>query len=101
MAFGNVKVLITYNETEEIVPIYNKTNKKSTTNETDSSGGTRITEEEDASQEVAFESERAITSKKVSPKIEGAIITATGARKGRNKNKYNSSGRSGNGTCNT
>jgi len=34
---GNVDVLITYNETEEIVPIYNTENKTSVTNETDSS----------------------------------------------------------------
>ncbi len=76
---GNVKVLITYNETEEFVPIYNKNDKKSTTNEIDSSGGTRIIEELDTSQEVVFENDKAITSKSISPKIEGAIITASGA----------------------
>jgi len=76
---GNVDVLITYNETEEIIPIYNKTSKKSVTNETDSQGGTRTVEETDASQEVIFQNDEIIIQKKISPKVEGAIITATGA----------------------
>lgn len=76
---GNVDVLITYNETEEIVPIYNKTDKKSVTNETDSAGGVRVTEETDAQQEVVYQNDEIIVQKTISPKIEGAIITATGA----------------------
>lgn len=76
---GNVDVLITYNETEEIVPVYNTKDKTSTTNETDSSGGTRIIEETDISKEVIYQNDEIIVKKKVSPKIEGAIITATGA----------------------
>lgn len=76
---GNVDVLITYNETEEIVPVYNKTDKKSVTNETDSSGGVRVTEETDAQQEVVYQNDEIIVQKTISPKIEGAIITATGA----------------------
>ena len=35
---GNVDVLLTYNETEEIIPIYNTKDKTSVTNETDSTG---------------------------------------------------------------
>lgn len=35
---GNVEVLLTYNETEEIIPIYNTKDKTSVTNETDSTG---------------------------------------------------------------
>ena len=76
---GNVDVLITYNETEEIIPVYNKTNKKSITNETDSSGGIRTIEESDSQQEVIYQNDEIIVQKTVSPKIEGAIITATGA----------------------
>lgn len=76
---GNVDVLITYNETEEIVPVYNKTDKKSVTNETDSAGGVRVTEETDAQQEVVYQNDEIILQKTISPKIEGAIITATGA----------------------
>ena len=79
MEFGNVKVLITYNETEELVPIYNKNDKRSITNEIDSSGGTRVIEELDTNQEVVLQNDRAITTKIKSPKIEGAIITASGA----------------------
>jgi stage III sporulation protein AG len=76
---GKVKVLITYNETEELIPIYNKTDKKSTTNEVDSSGGTRVIEQIDTSEEVVYQNEKIITQKTISPKIEGAIITAQGA----------------------
>lgn len=76
---GNVDVLITYNETEELIPIYNQKDKKSTTNETDSQGGTRIIEEVDINKEVIYQNDEIIVQKKVSPKIEGAIITATGA----------------------
>ena len=76
---GNVDVLITYNETEEIIPVYNKNNKKSVTNETDSSGGIRTIEETDNSEEVIYQNDEIIVQKTISPKIEGAIITATGA----------------------
>ena len=76
---GNVDVLITYNETEEIIPIYNKTDKKSFTNEIDSKGGTRTIEETDTIEEVIFQNDEIIIQKTVSPKIEGAIVTATGA----------------------
>ena len=76
---GNVDVLITYNETEEVIPVYNKTDKKSLTNETDSEGGTRTIEETDISQEVIYQNDEIIVQKTISPKMEGAIITATGA----------------------
>ena len=76
---GNVDVLISYNETEEIIPVYNKKDKKSITNESDSSGGTRVVEESDTSQEVIYQNEEIIIQKTISPKIEGAVITATGA----------------------
>lgn len=76
---GNVDVLIAYNETEEIIPIYNKTDKKSVTNEIDSGGGTRIIEQIDTEQEVIYQNEEIVVQKTKSPKIEGAIIIATGA----------------------
>ena len=76
---GNVDVLLTYNETEEIIPIYNTTDKTSVTNETDSSGGTRITQESDSTREVIYQDDEIIVQKTKSPKIEGAIIAATGA----------------------
>ena len=76
---GNVDVLITYNETEEIIPVYNKSDKKSVTSETDSEGGIRTIEETDTSEEVIYQNDEIIIQKTVSPKIEGAIITAIGA----------------------
>lgn len=76
---GNVDILLTYNETEEIVPIYNEKDKKSTTNETDSNGGTRVIEEIDSSKEIIYQNDEIIVQKKMSPIIKGAIITATGA----------------------
>lgn len=76
---GNVDVLITYNETEEIIPVYNKSDKKSLTSETDSKGGLRTIEETDTSEEVIYQNDEIIVQKTISPKIEGAIITATGA----------------------
>ena len=80
---GEVDVLLTYNESTEVVPIYNKTEKTSNTTEEDSDGGTRSIEESDVSQEVVYEekdgSGSIATQKTVSPKIEGAVITATGA----------------------
>jgi len=60
---GKVKVLLTYNETEELIPVYNKTDKKSTTNEIDSSGGTRVIEEIEKSEEVVYQNEEIITQK--------------------------------------
>lgn len=76
---GNVNVLLTYNETEELIPVYNESDKRSTTNEVDSEGGTRVVKEVDSSKEVVYQNDEIITQKKISPKIEGAIITATGA----------------------
>ena len=76
---GNVDVLITYNETEEIIPVYNTQGKTSLINETDSTGGTRVTQESDSSREVIYQNDEIIVKKTLSPKIEGAIIAATGA----------------------
>ena len=79
---GSVSVLITYNESTEVIPMYNESNKKSVTNETDSNGGTRTIEETDVQTEVIYnqnDNNSIITKKTVNPKIEGAVITATGA----------------------
>lgn len=76
---GNVDVLLTYNETEQIIPIYNTKDKTSVINETDSTGGSRITQESDSSREVIYQNDEIIVQKTISPKIEGAIIAASGA----------------------
>ena len=80
---GNVNVMLTYTESTQIIPVYNKTEKTSNTNESDSGGGTRQVEENDVTQEVVYQDKNGknniITQKTISPKIEGAIITADGA----------------------
>lgn len=80
---GKVDVMLTYTESTQIIPVYNKTEKTSNTDESDSGGGTRKIEESDVSQEVVYQNENGenviATQKTVSPKIEGAIITAEGA----------------------
>ena len=80
---GKANVMLTYTESTQMVPVYNKTEKTSNTDESDSGGGTRKIEESDVSQEVVYEDENGknviAIQKTISPKIEGAIITAEGA----------------------
>ena len=81
---GKVKVLITYSQSSEIIAMYNETYTSSSTKEEDTNGGTREIEEVDGSKEIIFEdkdgTKTPITQKVVMPKIEGAIVTAEGAR---------------------
>ena len=77
----NVDVLITYSESSSVVPIYNEKNSKSTTEEVDTNGGTRTIESYNTDKEVVNgKNSEIITEKVVVPKIEGAIITAEGAK---------------------
>lgn len=80
---GQVKVLITYSETSEIVPMYNETHRESTTQESDTNGGVRTIQETDKSKEIIYEENSGekvpITQKVVLPKIEGALVIAEGA----------------------
>lgn len=82
---GKVDVLITYSQSSEIVAMYNEKYTSSSTEETDTNGGTRKIEETDTDKEIIFEETNGektpITQKVVMPKIEGAIITAEGARR--------------------
>jgi stage III sporulation protein AG len=86
---GKVKVLISYVESSEVVAMYNESSKNSQIEEKDSSGGTRVTTQEDVQKDIVYKEEDGdkvpITQKVVSPKIEGAIITAEGARKCKRK----------------
>jgi len=81
---GEVNVLITYSENSEIVPLYNENINESTTEETDTSGGKRVINSKDNQKEVIYEEveegKKIVTQKIISPKIEGAIITAKGAK---------------------
>ena len=80
---GEVEVCINYSESSEVIAMYNENSKTSTTQENDTSGGTRTIEETDSQKEVIYEEndgeKTPITQKIVQPKIEGAIITAKGA----------------------
>lgn len=80
---GNVRVLITYSQSSEVVAMYNETLKSSSTEEEDSSGGKRKVDETDSTKEVIYTQENGVnvpvTQKVINPTIEGAIITAIGA----------------------
>ncbi len=73
----DVKVLITYSETNQIVPLYNEQEKETVT-----SDGQKT--ERDASKEVVFEengsTKTPVLQTKKLHKMEGAIITAKGAQ---------------------
>ena len=80
---GKAIVLITYSQTNEIVPMYNENTSQKDTEEKDTSGGTRKIIETDVSKEIIYQessgNKEPITQSIISPKIEGAIITAQGA----------------------
>ena len=78
---GNVKVFIRYSESEETVAMYNENSKTSTTEENEN-GENRKIEEKDVNKEVIYQevdgNKTPIVQKTKEPKLEGAIITATG-----------------------
>lgn len=80
---GEVKVFINYSESSEVVAMYNETTSTSSTEESDTSGGTRKIEETDLQKEIIYQEDDGektpITQKVIQPKVEGAIITAKGA----------------------
>lgn len=80
---GKVSVLLTYSESSELVPLYDETKSETTTEEADTSGGKRTTTDTNTQksaimQENSSGEKSIITQKTISPKIEGAIITAEG-----------------------
>lgn len=80
---GKVKVLITYSSTSQIIPLYNEDTEATLTEENDKEGGTRkITENREKKDIIYQESsgeKTPITQSIISPKIEGAVVTAEGA----------------------
>ena len=80
---GEVHVFINYSESSEVIPMYNENSKTSTTEETDTSGGTRKIQETDSQKDIIYQEDNGektpMTQKVVDPKIEGAIVTAKGA----------------------
>lgn len=80
---GQVKVLINYAETSSSIPLYDETTTTSSTEEGDSSGGTRNVTETEVQKDVVFSessgTKEPVTQKTVMPVVQGAIITAEGA----------------------
>lgn len=80
---GKTKVLITYSQTSQVLPMYNEDSSVSSTEETDSGGGTRTVNESSTKKDIIYEENNGvktpITQSIINPKIEGAIITAQGA----------------------
>ena len=81
---GEVQVFVNYSETSEVIAMYNETTKTSNTEENDTAGGIRKIQETDSQKDIIYQEENGektpITQKVIQPKIEGAIITAKGAK---------------------
>lgn len=81
---GKVNVLINYSESSSLVPLYNESTTTSSTKEGDSGGGTRNVTETESKKDVVFSEssgqKQPVTEKTVMPSIQGAIITAEGAK---------------------
>ena len=79
----DVSVLITYEETNRVVPMYNEDVQESVTEEQDNQGGVRTINESSSKKEVVYEEEngakKIVTSKIVTPQIKGAVVMAKGA----------------------
>lgn len=80
---GKVRVLINYQESSSLVPLYNESTTTSSTEEGDTSGGTRNVTETETKKDVVFSEKSGnkdpVTQKTIMPTIQGAIVTAEGA----------------------
>lgn len=80
---GKVKVMLTYSQTSQTIPLYNQDSSEKSTEENDKQGGTRKVTETDTKTEIIYKEENGekvpITQSIISPKIEGVIVTAEGA----------------------
>lgn len=77
---GKVSVMVTYLQSSEVVPMKNETSKVSVTEEKDSEGGTRTTQQTDSSKEIIYTDGNKIETQTVkNPVVKGAIIIAEGA----------------------
>ena len=81
---GKVNVFISYSESSKTIAMYDEKTTTSSTEETDSSGGLRNTTSTQTQKDVIFSekdgSQVPMTQKVVMPTIEGAIVTAQGAK---------------------
>lgn len=79
---GKVNVFINYSESSMTVAMYDETTTTSTTQEGDSSGGTRNVTETQTERDVVFSeksgNKEPVIQKTIMPQIKGAIITAEG-----------------------
>lgn len=77
---GEVKVMLTLEDTTEIIPAFNTTKNNETTKEIDSQGGTREIVREDMTIQVVTGDEGSpIVLKEIKPNIRGVIVIAEGA----------------------
>lgn len=80
---GNVEVMVTYSQSSKTIPLYNEDIQATTTEEKDTTGGTRKITENTSNREVVYDEtngqKSVITQSIVSPEIEGAIVIAEGA----------------------
>lgn len=77
---GKVSVMITYSKGSEVVPMQNETSKVSSTQETDSEGGSRVIQETDKTTEIVYSDGTKIeTQTVINPVVKGAIVIAEGA----------------------
>lgn len=80
---GKVKVMIYFNSGSEVVPAYSENESNRVTEESDSDGGKRTTNEKSNSNTIVTTSEgnesRPFILKEVKPKISGIIVVAEGA----------------------
>lgn len=81
---GNVKVLLTYSESSKTIAMYNEDSTKNDTEETDTQGGNRKITQTSTKKEVIYQEvdgkKIPITQSVEKPQIEGAVVTAVGAK---------------------
>jgi len=69
----DVSVLITYEETNKVIPMYNEDSQESVTKEEDVQGGTRVINESSSKKEIIYEESNGqksvVTSKVITPEI--------------------------------
>ena len=80
---GNVKVMVSYSNSIEKIPLYDTKETTTITEEKDSNGGARKTEEISNEYTIVYEEEnsskKALVKQNVMPQIIGVIVTAEGA----------------------
>lgn len=78
---GNVKVMVTLEDTAEKIPATNTTKNQETSKEEDSQGGSRETLREDSSAQIVTKGGEGtlIVLKELKPEVKGVIVVAEGA----------------------